>query len=76
MAEWGISREDLGELDATRLIGAYIRRKRWEAKIQAFEIWKLLGEAMADGKTGESGKSEGRRRVGPKEFMREAGVKF
>jgi hypothetical protein len=33
-----------------RMTDAYARRKRWEARLLAVEIWNLLGEAMDNGK--------------------------
>jgi hypothetical protein len=66
------------ELDATRLIAAFARRKRWEARTLAMEIWNVLGEAMSEGKgrSGKSGGRSGRQRVSASEFMKETGAKW
>lgn len=48
------------------LAGAYVRRKRFEAKLQANAIWTVLSEAMSG-----SGKHSGR--VPARELLRIAG---
>lgn len=32
------------------MLTSYTRRRQWEAKVQAIEIWNLLAQAMGDGK--------------------------
>jgi hypothetical protein len=61
----------LRDLDAARLLDAYVRRKQWEAKLLALEVWDLLGKAMNKSKDGK-GKTE---KVSAGQFMTIAGQK-
>lgn len=46
MAEWQVDVCALPEVDVAMMMVAYTRRKRFEAKLLAAEVWTMLGEAM------------------------------
>lgn len=45
----------------------YIRRKRWEAEIQAVQIWNVLGRSLAKGKEPQM--------ISPEQMMARLGFK-
>jgi hypothetical protein len=57
LAEWGCWDDELGDVTRAALQAAYVRRKRYEARLIALEIWSVLGEALEGGneRVGTSG---------------------
>lgn len=64
LAVWGLRREEMGNLEAARLLDGYVRRKRWEFEEQAAAMWGMLSRAM--GKTKEVPGYEMMKRFGVK----------
>jgi len=48
LAEWGRWDDEFDDVTLTSLQAAYIRRKRWEARLQAVEVWNVLGQVMGN----------------------------
>lgn len=76
MAEWGVDAATLDPLDLSQLVTAHARRKQFEAKVQAQETVRLLGEAMGGAVGRGRGRLSGRRgreRLTTNQFLKAAG---
>ena len=49
----------MDDLTLAELVGAYARRKRWEARLLAIEVVKALGEVMNPGSTAAGSQEKG-----------------
>ena len=56
------------------LMDGYVRRKQWEARLLAVELWGMLGEALGSGKSCKATNTRGRVPAG--EALRAMGVGF
>jgi len=56
------------------LFGSYVRRKQWEAKLQAGELLSLLVKGMGLDKKGRKGKGKAQaRKLSPQELLAKLG---
>lgn len=81
LAVYGLRREELGSLEASRLTDAYVRRVRFEAQATAQAVWGLFGQAMGGGdktavKPGRAVPTGGKyQRIPPSAMLARMGVK-
>jgi hypothetical protein len=61
----------MDEAGLALLMDGYVRRKQWEARLLAVELWGMLGEALGSHKTANT-----RGRVPAGEALRVMGVGF
>ncbi len=72
MSQWGLLPETLARFDPVQqaeLVTAYLRRARFEARLQAVEVVNMLGQAMTKG-------DKTRQRVAPEALLAELGMKL
>ena len=65
----------MDEAGLALLMDGYVRRKQWEARLLAVELWGMLGEALGSGKPRKGGTNT-RGRVPAGEALRAMGVGF
>ena len=64
----------MDEAGLALLMDGYVRRKQWEARLLAVELWGMLGEALGSGKSRKGANTRGRVPAG--EALRAMGVGF
>jgi hypothetical protein len=64
----------MDEAGLALLMDGYVRRKQWEARLLAVELWGMLGEALGSGKSHTHANARGRVPAG--EALRAMGVGF
>jgi len=69
LSQYGLEADEVDEIARSILVQAFIRRKKWEARVEAVELVNALNEALG-------GKKEQVREVGPEEFMKIAGMEI